>query len=113
MKSSRVKESPLFYLLVVIVSFEDKDSSVSGHISAQAGGIGQPEAKQKVVAKNNSCPPSKRRKVPILNEEDVDNTLIENLKSSHMRPAIPLKVKITYPTGTSFDEEEEELDNEF
>ena len=52
------------------------------------------------------------RKVLVLNEEVVNNSLIESPKSSPMRPTIPSKVKIIYPTNISSDEEEEESNDE-
>lgn len=36
--------------------------------------------RKKVVARNNASPPANRRKVFVLNEEEVDNTLIKNPK---------------------------------
>ena len=63
------------------------------------------------MAKKNASPRSKRRKIPVLNEGKVDNTLVESSKSSLMKPAIPSKVKITYPADISSNEEEEESDD--
>ena len=60
------------------------------------------------MAKKNASPPSKRRKVLVLNEEDVDNILVESMKSFSMRPAIPLKVKITYPDDIACEESDDE-----
>ena len=85
------------------VSFQEKDSGVPMQTTTQDGGIVQPKAKQKVVAKKNASLPSKRRKVPVLDEKEFDNTFIESVKSS-----VPSKVKITYPADVSYEEEEEE-----
>ena len=81
--------------------------------SAQAGDTVQPEAKQKVVAKKNAFPPLKRRKIHVLNVEEVDNTLVECLESSPMRIAAPSKMKITYLADISSDEEKEESESEY
>ena len=64
------------------------------------------------MAKKNASPPLKMRKVPVLDEEEVDNTFIKSLKSSPMRTVVPSKVKITYPADISSNEEEEESEDE-
>ena len=94
-KISRGEESPPSKLLIVNMSFEDNVFSVPVQTRAQEGGTVQLEAKQKVVAKKNASPPSKRRKFPILDEEAVDKTLVKSPKSSPIRLVVPSKVKIT------------------
>ena len=80
-------------LPIINVPFLERDSGVLGKVDVQASGSIPSEPKQKAVAKKNSTLPSKRRKMPILNEEEVDNTLVGSPKMQ--------KVEIIFPTNFS------------
>ena len=91
-------------MLIIKVPFQEKDSGVSTQASVPATGTAQSEAIQKAATKKNASPPSKRGKVPILNEEKVDNTLVNSPRESPKRTLAPAQTLALVPTNISSEE---------
>ena len=92
-KSPQGGNSPSLDLIIVKVSFQGKISGEPANIQARSS-ISY-AAKQKAVAMKTTIPLPKRRKMPMLNEEQVDNNLVDSPKQSLERMSSPALVTTT------------------
>ena len=101
---------------IVKVPFQSRDFGTPEPTKTQGVSSIPSKGEQKVVAMKTTNPSSKRRKVSVLNEEDIDNTIVESPKESPIKTTTPTLTQVSIPTNKpekgSKEEQEEDYESE-